>query len=47
MQKYQHYIQNLPQKPRMNYQKPIRKRKYYYYDDQEESEESDFYVTEI
>ena len=28
----------------MNYQKPIRKRKYYYYDDQEESEESNFYV---
>ena len=47
LQKYQHYVRNLPQKPRMNYQKPIRKRKYYYYDDQEESEESDSYVTEI
>ena len=47
LQKYQHYVQNLPQKPRMNYQKPIRKRKHYYYDDQEESEESDSYVTEI
>ena len=47
LQKYQHYVSNLPQKPRMNYQKPIRKRKHYYYDDQEESEESDSYVTEI
>ena len=25
LQKYQHYIQNLPLKPRMNYQKPIEK----------------------
>ena len=47
LQKYQHYVQNLPQKPRMNDQKPIRKRKHYYFDDQEESEESDSYVTEI
>ena len=47
MQKCQHYVQNLPQKPRMNYQKPIRKRKHYYFDDQEESEESDSHVTEI
>ena len=47
LQKYQHDVQNLPQKPRMNYQKPVRKRKHYYYDDQEESEESDSYVTEI
>ena len=47
LQKYQHHVQNLPQKPRMNYQKPVRKRKHYYYDDQEESEESDSYVTEI
>ena len=44
--KYQHYVQNLPQKPRMNYQKRIRKIKHYY-DDQEESKESDSYVTEI
>ena len=46
LQKYQHYVQNLPQKPRMNYQKRIRKIKHYY-DDQEESKESDSYVTEI
>ena len=47
LQNYQHYVWNLPHKPHMNYQKPIRKRKHYYYDDQEESEESDSYVTEI
>ena len=46
LQKYQHYVQNLPQKPRMNYQKRIRKIKHYY-DDQVESKESDSYVTEI
>ena len=46
LQKYQHYVQNLPQKPRMNYQKRIRKIKHYY-DDQEENKESDSYVTEI
>ena len=47
MQKYQNYVENLPQKSHTEYQKPIRKRKQYYYDDQEESEESDSYVTEI
>ena len=48
MQKYQNYVQNLPQKLHTKYQKLIRKRKHCYYDDQEEeSEESDSYVTEI
>ena len=48
LQKYQNYVQNLPQKSHTKYQKPIRKRKHYYYDDQaEESEECDSYVTEI
>ena len=49
LQKYQNYVENLPQ---TSYRKPIenriRKRKHYYYDDDyEESEESDSYVTEI
>ena len=48
LQKYQNYVQNLPQKLHTKYQKLIRKRKHYYYDDQEEeSEESASYVTEI
>ena len=49
LQKYQNYVQNLPQKSHTKYQKPIRKRKHYYYDDQEEeeSQEIDSYVTEI
>ena len=48
LQKYQNYVQNLPQKLHAKYQKLIRKRKHCYYDDQEEeSEESDSYVTEI
>ena len=47
LQKYQNYVENLPQKSHTKYKKPIRKRKHYYYDDQEESEESDSYVTEI
>ena len=49
LQKYQNYVENLPQ---TSYRKPIenriRKRKHYYYDDDsEDSEESDSYVTEI
>ena len=47
LQKYQNYVENLPQKSHTKYKKPIRKRKHYYYDDQEESEDSDSYVTEI
>ena len=49
MQKYRSYIERLSQKTyRLNYQKPIRKRKYYY-DQQgdDESKESDSYITEI
>ena len=48
LQKYQNYVENLPQ---TSYRKPIenriRKRKHYYDDDSEDSEESDSYVTEI
>ena len=49
MQKYRSYIERSSQKTyRLNYQKPIRKRKYYY-DQQgdDESKESDSYITEI
>ena len=49
MQKYRSYIERLSQKTYcLNYQKPIRKRKYYY-DQQgdDESKESDSYITEI
>ena len=44
LQKYQDYIQNIPQR---SYQKPTRKRKHYYYNEPEESEESNSFVTEI
>ena len=47
LQKYQNYVENLPQKSHTKHQKPIRKRKHYYYENQEESNESDSYVTEI
>ena len=49
LQKYQNYIESLPQKSyRKQIENRIRKRKHYYCDDDyEDSEESDSYVTEI
>ena len=53
MHKYNAYVEQLSQKsyqkPYVNYQKPIRKRKHYrdLEPEEEESDESDSYITEI
>ena len=53
LHKYKAYVQQLSQKsyqkPYVNYQKPIRKRKHYrdLEPEEEESDESDSYITEI
>ena len=48
LHKYKTYVEQMPQTPRKNYSRPIRKRKHYCdLELEEESDESDSYVTEI
>ena len=48
LHKYKTYVEQMPQTPRKNYSRPIRKRKHYLdLELEEESDESDSYVTEI